>query len=296
MFKVELVPDQDVYVFEVSSSSFNTSVILNSYKLPVIVEFMAVWSAPCIQMSDNLASLAREYAGQFIFAKVDIDEQEALKKEYAIKNVPCLKVFKDGKVVRTEEGQLQDKELRELLKNYGVFRQSDELREQARHKHMQGETTEAIVLLTNAIKEDPANTRVAMDMVQIFLDLSEFDQARSLFNRLPEADRLSETGKSLLGQLTFRELAEKTEGKQNLEEKIVESADDCDARFDLAVCLIAEHDYVKSMDNLFYIFEHEPEYKEGAAKEMIISLINMLAENEPELSQEFRRRMGNTIN
>jgi len=289
------VSDQDVYVFEVSSSSFNTAVILNSYKLPVLVEFMGVWSGPCIQMSDNLSSLAREFAGEFIFAKVDIDEQEALKKEYAIENVPCLKVFKDGKVVKTEEGLLQDEDLRELLKSYGVFRQSDELREQARHKHMQGETMEAISLLTSAIKEDPTNTRVAMDMVQIFLDINELAQARSLFNRLPETDRASEAGESLLGQLTFRELAEKTAGIQNLEKVIAESPDDYDAHFDMTICLVAEHNYIKAMDHLFFIFEHEPEYKEGAAREMIISLTNMLAKKEPELSQEFRRRMGNVI-
>lgn len=287
--------DQIAFIFEVSNKNFNSTVVLNSYKLPVIVEFMGVWSGPCIQTADTLAKLATELKGQFIFAKVDIDEQPELKETYAVKNVPTLKVFKEGEIVRTEEGLLKEAELRELLKTYGVFRQSDENRELARKKHMAGETIEAITLLTKAIQEDPTNTRLAMDMVQIFLDINELEQAKSLFNRLPENDRESEIGKTLLGQLTIKELASKTEGKEQLQSKIAKNADDYDAIFDLSICLIAEHNYQKAVDNLFVIFVQHPEYKDGAAKEMIINLSNMLATNEPELSQEIRRRLGNTL-
>jgi len=288
------VSDQEVFIFEVSQSSFNPSVVLNSYKLPVLVEFMSVSSGPCITMDATLSSLAKEYAGQFIFAKVEIGEQPELMKEYAIENIPTLKVFKDGEVVRTEEGKMNETELRDLLKSYGVYKQSDELREQARQKHMSGETMEAISLLTRAIKEDPSNVRVAMDMVQIFLDINELEQAKSLYNRLPSADRESEMGKSLQGQLTFRNLANNTDGKDQLLARLENNADD-DTRFDLSICYVAEHDYKQAMDLLFAIFEQNPEYKEGAAKEMIINLTNMLMVNEPELAQGFRRRMGNTI-
>lgn len=287
--------DQEVFVFEVSQGNFNTSVVLNSYKLPVLVEFMSVSSGPCIAMSDTLSRLATEFAGQFIFARLDVDEQPELRKDYSIENIPTLKVFKDGEVVRTEEGKLQEPELRELLKSYGIYRQSDELREQAREKHMSGETLQAISLLTQAIKEDPANTRVAMDMVQVFLDINELEQATSLFNRLPEKDRETDMGRSLLGQLSFKGLAAKTEGKAQLLARLATSADDYDTHFDLAICLVAEHDYPQAMEHLFTIFDNNPEYKEGAAKEMIINLSNMLSVNEPELAQSFRRRMGNAL-
>lgn len=287
--------DQSPLVFEVSQSSFNTSVILNSHKLPVIVEFMGVWSGPCIEMENHLAQLATEFAGQFVFAKVDIDEQPELKKAYDIENVPTIKLFKDGEVIRTEEGQLKYTELQDILRSQGVYRQSDEQRELARQKHMNGETLEAITLLTEAIKQDPSNTRLAMDMVQIFLDINEFEQAKSLFNRLPENDRTSEMGKSLMGQLTFKDLALKTEGIEVLQQKVMKDAGDFDALFDLAICMIADHDYSAAMDKLFIIFEKEPEYKEGAAKEMIINLTNMLSANEPVLAQEFRRRLGNAL-
>ena len=287
--------NQDVMVFEASKSSFNTTVILNSYKYPVLVEFMGMWSEPCIHMSEDLATLAAEFAGQFAFVKIDSEEQEELMKEFDVKKIPTLKVFKDGEVTVTEEGQLNQADLRELLKSQGIYRQSDELRMQARTKHMAGDMIGAVTLLTQAIQQDPANTRVAMDMVQIFLAINELQQAQTLFNKLPDKDKESDTGKVLTGQLTFKDLATKTEGKDNLLTRISNNPDDHDARFDLAICLVAEHDYPQAIDNLFEIFDKDPEYKEGAAKEMIINLSNMLAANEPQLAQESRRRLGSAL-
>ncbi len=287
--------DQEAFIFEVSQGNFGSTVILNSHKIPVIVEFMGIWSEPCIRLEDSLAALAREFAGQFIFAKVDIDEQHSLREEYAIQNLPTLKLFKDGEIVRTEEGLLNDDELGALLKSYGIFRESDEIREQARQKHLAGDTMEAITLLTQAIKQDPGNIRVAMDMVQVMLDIGELRSAQELFDKLPSNDQDSATGRSLTGQLAFKTLAAKTTGKEPLQAAVAQNAEDHDARFDLAVCLVAEHDYSQAMDQLFAIFDTEPEYKEGAAREMIINLTNMLTPNEPEMAQEFRRRLSNSL-
>ena len=98
-------------IFEVSDSSFDKYVIGNSNKAPVFVTFISVWSEHCIQMADMFASLATEFAEEFIFAKVDIEENSQLKEQYNIKNVPTLKIIVDGKVVVSEEGKLTEEEI-----------------------------------------------------------------------------------------------------------------------------------------------------------------------------------------
>ena len=291
-----MMTDNEVYIFDVTGSNFNTSVILNSHKLPVLALFMGAWSEHCIVMADTFERLAKEFAGQFIFARVDIDEQPELRQEYAIQNVPTLKIIQNGDVTQTEEGMIEEDEARELLKRFDIFRESDELREQARVKHLAGDTIAAVTLLTQAIQQDPGNTRVAMDMVQIFIDINELEQAKGLYNRLPEGDKESETGKILLGQMTFLDLAARTEGKDALLARLEADENDDDARFDLAVCWVADRDFQQAMESLFEIINRNPEYKDGAAREMVISLINMLMPNQPELAQEFRRRLGATSN
>lgn len=283
---------KEVYIFEASQKNFETVVIQNSHKLPVLVEFMGIWSGPCIQMSEEISTLAKEFVGEFIFAKVDIDEQPELMKEYAIENIPSLKVLVNGKVVQTEEGLLTQKELRDVLKNVGVYSQVNELRQAAQEKHMTGDTATAIQLLSQAMQQDPSNTNTAMDMVQIFIDLNEKDQAIALFNQLPNNAKTSDMGKLLTGQLTFLDLASKTNGKSQLQQLLMTTPNDCDANFDLAICLIAEKDYEQAVNHLLDIMKINPDYKDHAAREMAITVINMLAPNNAELSSQLRRKLS----
>lgn len=286
---------KEAFVFEVNQKSFDQYVLLNSHKIPVIVEFMGVWSGPCAAMDLLFSGLAKEFPEQFIFAKVDIDEQAEMSKEYKIENVPTIMVFKDGKLVRTEVGELKEPEARDLLKDFGVFHESDLMREQAREKHLAGDTSAAIIQLTEAIKADPSNTRVAMDMVQIFIDIGELEQANGLYSRLPEATRETDMGKVLSGQLTFAGLAAKVDSIELLQSRLAVDPNDHDARFDLSIRQISQYQINDAVDNLLYIFKEEPEHKEGATKEMLITVTNMIAPVNIELAQDIRRRLANLI-
>lgn len=286
---------KDVFIFEVTEENFSGVVLQNSVKLPVVVEFLGVWSEHCFVVDEIFSSLAREYAGQFIFAKVDIDEQPGLRKAYNIEHVPTIIVFKDGEVARIDMGELNENEARAILKEFGVFHESDEMREEARRKHIAGDTPGAVMLLTQAIKRYPSNTRIAMDMVQIFMDIGDIASAEGLFNKLPEADRAGEVGKALSSRLAFVKLAEKTEGEEALQSKLAQNPDDSHTRFDLSVCLVAQFDYRSAMDHLLYIVEHDLEFNEGAAREMMIALINMLKANEPELAKDYQRKLSSLL-
>jgi putative thioredoxin len=287
--------NKEPLVFEVSEHSFAKSVLLNSHQVPVLVEFMGVWSEPCVLMGDLLSQLANEFPGDFIFAKVDIDENKALMKEYAIDNVPTLLVFQKGEMVRKEVGQLQETEARILLKDFGVYRESDLMREQAREQHLAGDTNSAILLLTEAIQKDPQNTRIALDMTQIFIDIGEIEQADALYNKLPKSTQDSEMGKSINGQLTFKLLANKTIGMTALEQNLRSNPDDFSARFDMAICLIADYQYEQAVQHLFHILDNEPEFREGAAREMVIAISKMIAPVNHDMAQAFRRELANRM-
>ncbi len=279
-------------IFEVSDRSFDKYVIGNSSKVPVFVAFIAIWSEPCIRVCDMLEDLAREFPEQFVFAKVDIEENAQLKEQYKIENIPTLKVFVDTKEVAAEEGALSEDEVRGLLKGFGIVNEVEELRLQARHSHIQGETSQAIMLLSQAMQQDSSNTRVAMDMVQIFIDLGETEQAVGLFNRLPDSAKSSTTGQSLSGQLWIIELAAKTPGLPSLKETILVEPDNFDARFDCAICEVAGHNYQQALDHLLYIQQNNADYKEGAAREMIVTIINTIAPANPEVAQQYRTQLG----
>ena len=103
-------------------------------------------------------------------------------------------------------------------------------------------------------------------------------------------------GRSLLGQLAFADLAAATAGIDALQARLAQDAADHAARFDLAVCFVSQHDYDGAMDHLFAVLESEPEFREGAAREMIVILSNMLATNAPGQAQAYRRRLASLLN
>jgi len=103
-------------------------------------------------------------------------------------------------------------------------------------------------------------------------------------------------GRSLTGQLAFADLAAATEGIAALQARLAQDASNHAARFDLAVCLVNQHDYDRAMDHLFAVLESEPEFREGAGREMIFTISNMLAANAPEQAQAYRRRLASLLN
>ena len=286
---------KEAFVFEVSKKGFEQHVLLNSHKIPVFVEFMGIWSGPCAAMDNLFSGLAKEFPEQFIFAKVDADEQPELIKEHKIENLPTLMVFKDGNLARTEVGELNEDEARSLLKEFDIFHQSDLMREQARDKHMAGDSPAAIILLSEAIKLDSSNPRVVMDMVQIFIDINELEQAQSLFNRLPDSLKESDIGKTLNGQLALVRFATSLDDTETLQSIVTNNPDDSSARFDLSVRLTSEYKYREAVDNLFYIQQHDAEFKDGAAKEMLVTIARNLTSVNDELAKEIKRKLANIL-
>jgi len=285
----------DAYIFEVTEKTFPSIVLENSHKTPVIVEFMGVWSEPCIVIEQIFTRLAKEFAGQFIFAKIDVNEQQELVKQYQIENIPTIIVIKEGKAQRFDMGQITEDEARDILREQSIGHESDDLREQAREKHLAGDTQSAIMLLTQAIQKHPGNTRVAMDMVQIFLDIGELESASGLLQKLPEVDRKSEMGQTLNRQITFLSLAVKTEGIEPLKAKLLDNPDDHQSRFDLAICLISIYEYADAMEHLLKIVELAPDFQDGAAKEMVSMVVRILKPESPDAANEYQRKLSNIL-
>lgn len=95
----ELLKTSDTVEIKANDTNFEKEVIERSKKVPVVVDFWAVWCMPCLMISPALEKLAKEYKGRFILAKVNVDESRAVAQTYGIMSIPNVKMFKDGKVV-----------------------------------------------------------------------------------------------------------------------------------------------------------------------------------------------------
>ncbi|HUN46652.1 MAG TPA: thioredoxin TrxA [Stellaceae bacterium] len=86
----------------VTDSSFETDVLKATG--PVVVDFWAEWCGPCRAISPALEEISAEYAGKLTIAKVNIDENPETPNNYAVRGIPTLILFKDGKPAATQVG------------------------------------------------------------------------------------------------------------------------------------------------------------------------------------------------
>jgi thioredoxin 1 len=81
----------------VSDSSFKADVLESS--VPVLVDFWAPWCGPCHAVAPSLEQIAQQFAGQMKVAKLNVDDNPRMSRQYQATSIPLLLMFKNGKVV-----------------------------------------------------------------------------------------------------------------------------------------------------------------------------------------------------
>ncbi len=99
----------------VTDKSFAIDVVEASKTGPVLVDFWAEWCGPCKMIGPALEELAGEFAGKLTVAKVDIDNNPMSPNQFAVRGIPTLILFKDGKPAATQVGALPKSKLKDWI-------------------------------------------------------------------------------------------------------------------------------------------------------------------------------------
>jgi thioredoxin 1 len=83
-------------VLELSDDNFEEEVLKESR--PVLVDFWAVWCAPCRIIAPVIDEIAESYGAKIKVGKVNVDDNSKVASKYGIRSIPTVILFKDGQV------------------------------------------------------------------------------------------------------------------------------------------------------------------------------------------------------
>ena len=104
-----------VQKIDATVENFMTAVVEASNTTPVLVDFWAPWCAPCRTLMPLLDRIADDYAGRFILAKVNTEEQARLASHFQIRSIPTVMLVHRGEVVEQFTGLQPEAAIKALL-------------------------------------------------------------------------------------------------------------------------------------------------------------------------------------
>ena len=285
------------FVIDINEENFNQEVIEASHKTPVLVDFWATWCGPCQSLMPVLTKLAEEYNGQVRLAKVEVDQQQNLAAQFAVRSVPTVKMVVNGEIVDEFTGALPEPQIREFINKYldQPGQTQDSPLNTALELYQQGEAEQALEQMQQLLLADPQNPMIRIEFANMLMREKRFDDARDLLESLSADDKKNPAALALIAQLDSINTVIDAPDIDILLQKIEQEPGDCLAREQLCAHCKLRGDYAAAMEQLIEIVRHDRSYNDDAGRKELLNIFDLLG-SDNELVGQYRRKLARILN
>ena len=283
-------PPMNAFVFDAGDKDFETAVIERSKQTPVVVDFWAPWCAPCRVLGPLLQRLAAEHNGEFVVAKVNIDENPGLAQALNIQSIPMVVGFRDGQLVAEFVGAQPEAEVREFL-NQVLPSAADRLAATGNELLANGKSAEAEAAFRDALAYDTGAEAALLGLARVLVLRGADAEATPLLERIPpgsfrqEADRVA-------AQIRIREAGGGDEA--GLRAKLDADPADLETRLLLAQALAAASRHKDALDQYLEVVRRNRNFQDGAARKAMLDIFDLLG-SANELVDHYRSELAKVL-
>jgi putative thioredoxin len=262
------------FIVNVDESDFEYEVLEYSTRVPVIVDFWAPWCVPCRVLGPRLETFARKGEGSFRLAKLNVDENARLAKQYKVRNIPNVKAFIDARVVSEFSGVLEEDNLREFISRLApepdelVFEKGQSLLEL-------GEYAEAEDAFREFLSMRPNHPKALLGLVRALLFQGAGREAEILLKNFPASSSYN----------TAQLLIPVARAFHGMDDDSFEDIQPLEAAYRNGIRLAKRGNVLAAMDGFLDILRKDKHYRDGQVKDVFVGLLALIGDSHPEARQ-----------
>ncbi|HGF0768592.1 TPA: co-chaperone YbbN [Kluyvera georgiana] len=259
-----------------------------SVATPVLFYFWSERSQHCLELTPVLESLAAQYNGQFILAKVDCDAEQMVASQFGLRAIPTVYLFQNGQPVDGFQGPQPEEAIRALLDK--VLPREEELKAQEALALIQeGKHAEALPLLKDAWQLSGQDSQIGLLLAETQIALNRSEDAEAVLKTIPMQDQDTRY-QGLVAQIELLKQAADTPEIQQLQQQVEQNPDDAALASKLALQL---HQVGRNEEALELLFSHlrkDLGAADGQARKMLQEILAALGTGDA-LASKYRRQL-----
>jgi putative thioredoxin len=276
------------HIIDVTMENAQQVLIEESQQRPVVIDFWSERSEPCKTLMIILEQLAVEYGGQFLLAKVNVDELQQVASQFGVRGLPTVMIMKDGQPIDGFSGPQTEETVREVLQKH-LPPAWEALIEQANQLMQEDSFTDALALLRQAYSDSSEQASVGVGLAQVFLHLNRCDEAAEILAKVTMVDQDAAYEQAMAMLQLKRDAAQSPEIKA-LEEAHAATPDDLVVCHQLAVQYSQNDKMAEALELLLSILRKDMNFEDGAVKKTYTEILATLGKSDP-LSIQYQRKM-----